>query len=64
MAGLDPVWVVAPDVWLGESSPVKTAWVLSRRVSGALTVSGRRLDGDGRRTFRRGLTGPIFAALT
>jgi hypothetical protein len=46
MFGSDPVWMVDAGLTIGDT-PNKTIWVVSRAVSGTLTVSGRRLDGPG-----------------
>lgn len=53
MAGRSPVWLVEGDLgrWSGADAAVKSAWVLSRKGTGALQVRGRRLDGPGVLTF-------------
>ena len=64
MAGDGPVWVIATGNggW-GDTLPLKTVWVLARRLSGDLRVSGHRLDGAGTMRFRVGLDGPVTDSL-
>ena len=62
MFGSDPVWMVDGGVTVGEQ-PNKTVWVVSRAVSGTLTVTGRRIDGPGAASFQREFGGPITDVL-
>ena len=52
-AGAYPVWVVDGSFgrWRRSDTAVKTAWILARDHPGDLTVSGRRMDGEGRALF-------------
>ncbi len=52
-AGAYPVWVVdgSNGRWRRSGTAVKTVWILARDHPGDLTVSGRRLDGEGRALF-------------
>jgi hypothetical protein len=60
MAGDEPIWFIdgGGGAWAGPDAPVKSVWVLARRVSGALVASGRQLDGPNAIRFRIGLDGP------
>ena len=52
-AGAYPVWVVDGSFgrWRRSGTAVKTAWILARDHPRDRTVSGRRLDGEGRALF-------------
>ena len=52
-AGAYPVWVVDGSFgrWRASDAVVKTAWILARNHPGDLTVTGKRVDGDGRALF-------------
>lgn len=63
-AGAGPIWLVngGLSVWPGAGMPVKTVWILDRRVAGALRVTGRLRQGNQSLTFRDGMTGPITSS--
>lgn len=65
MAGANPVWMVdsAYGIWQGGDKPVKTAWVVARGRAGDLRVTGRRLDGEGRTRFKKGVDAPVMEEL-
>jgi len=54
--GQYPAWVVdgSSGQWSGPEQLNKTLWVLSRKASGSLRITGRRLDGDGTLRFQDG----------
>jgi hypothetical protein len=53
MTGARPVWLVDGSATWRSGEPVKTLWVLLR-TSEAVRIRGRRLDGPGALTLRRG----------
>ena len=53
MVGARPAWLVDGSTTWRSSEPVKTLWVLVR-TSQDVRIRGRRLDGPGALTFRRG----------
>lgn len=64
MAGEDPIWFVdsSGGQWSG-GAPVKSVWVLTRRQSGALRVTGRERHTGRTVQFRRGLDGALTESL-
>ena len=56
ITGQYPAWLVdgSSGHWSGPEQRVKTLWVFSRKASGRLRVTGRRLDGDGTLRFQDG----------
>lgn len=57
MAGEDPIWFIdtTGGVWQGFDLRVKSVWILSRRLSGPLEVTGRLRNGTNTLRFRRGI---------
>jgi hypothetical protein len=53
MLGMRPVWLVDGSATWSSGEPVKTLWVLSRTWE-VVRIGGRRLDGPGALTLRRG----------
>jgi hypothetical protein len=64
-AGESPVWFVdgGGGVWQGPGMPIKSVWILDRRVAGALRVNGRNLQTNESLTFREGMEGAITSSL-
>ena len=64
-AGQSPMWLVdgGGGVWQGPGMPIKSVWILDRRASGPLRVTGRQLPGSQSLTFREGMDGPITSSL-
>jgi len=54
MVGVSPAWLVDGSArWAGDRLPIKTLWVL-RATADPVRITGRRLDGPGVLTMRRG----------
>jgi hypothetical protein len=56
MSGQDHAWLVdgSSGRWAGVNQVVKSVWVFSRKATGSLRVTGRRLDGEGTLRFQDG----------
>lgn len=65
ITGQYPAWLVdgSSGQWSGPEQLIKTLWVLSRKASGSLRITGRRLDGDGTLRFQDGSEGHPADAL-
>ena len=63
MLGAAPVWLTARAREPWQMGPQKSLWVLSRKVVGTLSVTGKQVDGGGVVKFQRGIDGAIHDTL-
>lgn len=65
ITGQHPAWLIdgSNRQWAGAEERIKTLWVFSKKASGRLRISGRRLDGDGELQFQDGMDGARQPAL-
>lgn len=54
ITGQHPAWLIDGANWSNAEERMKTLWVFSRKASGSLQITGRRLDGEGTMRFQDG----------
>jgi len=64
-AGESPIWFVdgGGGQWQGPNVPVKSVWILERKIAGALRVTGRQRESTQSLTFREAMNGPVIGSL-
>jgi hypothetical protein len=65
LTGQHPAWLIdgSSRHWSNAEERVKTLWVFSRKASGSLQITGRRLDGERTVRFQDGVDGHPVDAL-